>query len=167
MKVSQLATLLDALTDGLQGILGVAHAADVKKFRAAMQPFADEPVAAFTAFLGQCEEYRRTGIVTGKPAARPRAASAKPPADPNRIPKAIEAVKTLLDQSAHGGVTQQRIDEALTPFNAYLKSDLDQIAAGLTIAGKPKSKPDAIKKIRQFLESQVRMSDSARAIQDQ
>ena len=166
MKVSQLAILLDSLHDGLSGILPAVPAREIKTFREAMQPFAEEPVAVFVAFLGQCEEYRRTGIVTsGKRAAKPRAAAKAPP-DPDRVPKAVAAVNALVEQSTQGPVTQQQIEELLGTFGAFGKPELEQLCAGLNIAGKPKAKPDAIKKVRQLMESRVRMADHARAIRE-
>jgi hypothetical protein len=163
MKVAQLAQLLDGLVQGLSGVVPAGVTADVKSFREAMRPFADENVAGFVAFLAQCEEYKRTGVVAGK--AR-RAAPAKAAADPELVSKAVAAIKSAIEGIDRGEMNDARIDEAMQPFNKYTKPQLDEIAAGLGIAGKPKTKSDAVKKIDQMLRTQARMFDSARAIRE-
>lgn len=163
MKVAQLAQLLDGLVQGLNGIVAAGVSSDVKSFREAMQPFAEENVAGFVAFLGECEEYKRTGVISGK-AKRP--APAKAAADPELVSKAVAAIKGAMEEIDRGQMNDARIDETLQPFSKYTKPQLDEIAAGAGIAGKPKTKADALKKIDQMLRTQARMFDSARAIRE-
>src|SRR5262249_47864203 len=144
VKVAQLARLLDSLLEGLDGIVGNSALKDLKSFRAAMQPFADRNVSDFMAFLGQCEEYQRTGIVPGKKAAAP-----KKGADPQQVASALTLVRGVLDDINRGVVDSRRIEDTLGQFKSLQKAQLDQLLVELRIAGKAKSKPDAIDKIRQ------------------
>lgn len=152
MKVAQLARLLDSLLDGLDGILAVAPVKDIKNFREAMRPFADQNVGDFVAFMGKCEEYQRTGVISGK-----KPAAAKKTADPQQLANAVELVQAVLADINRGLVDGQRIEHTLAQLNDLSKALLDQLLAELNIAGKAKSKPDAIGKIRQVLKSQAEM----------
>jgi hypothetical protein len=149
MKVAQLARLLDSLLDGLDGILAAAPA---KAFQEAMRPFADQSVGDFVAFFGKCEEFHRTGVVSGKKPPAP-----KKTADPQLLPNAVALVKALLDDINRGLVDNQRIENTLEQLNGLGKPQLDQLLIELDIAGKARSKPVAIDKLRQVLKSQAEM----------
>jgi len=152
MKVAQLARLLDGLLDGLDGILAAAPTKDVKTFRDAMRPFAEQNVGDFVAFVGKCEEYQRTGVVSGKKAPAP-----KKTANPEQVANAVVLVKAVLDDINRGMVDSQRIEHTLTQFKDLSKPQLDQLLVELNIAGKAKSKPAAVDKLRQVLKSQAEM----------
>jgi hypothetical protein len=152
MKVAQLARLLDSLLEGLDGILTAAPVKDVKNFREAMRPFADQNVGDFVAFLGRCEDYQRTGVVSGKKAAAP-----KNTGDPQQLANAVELVQGVLSDINRGSVDGQRIEHTLAQFKDLSKPQLDQLLAELHIAGKARSKADAIGKVRQVLKSQAEM----------
>jgi hypothetical protein len=152
MKVSQLALLLDSLVQGLDGVVSATVSKDLKSFREAMRLFADNSVADFVGFIGKCEEYKRTGVVSGKKAR----ASAKA-ADPAAVANAVSTTRTMLDDINRGLMTNQRIEEALAGFKKLTRPQIDQLLLDLKIGGRAKSKDDAIGKIRQMLKSQTEM----------
>jgi len=152
VKVAQLAHLLDSLLVGLDGILGVAVVKDLRTFRTVMQPFADRNVGDFVAFLGQCAEYQRTGVVPGK-----KAAAGKKSADPQQLANAVALARGVLDDINRGVVDGQRIEATVTQFKALSKPQLDQLLVELQIAGKAKTKEAAIDRVRQVLKSQAEM----------
>ena len=158
MKVSQLAQLLDSLVQGLDGVVSISVSKDLKSFREAMRPFADSSVADFVGFLGQCEEYKRTGVVSGKKARAPAKV-----ADPEAVAGAVSTTRTLLDEINRGLITNQRIEEALAGFKKLSKLQIDQLLVELKIGGRAKSKDDAIGKIRQILKNQAEMHVKSRS----
>jgi hypothetical protein len=153
VKVAQLARLLDSLLEGLDGILGAAPVKDLKTFREAMRPFAERNVGDFVAFLGQCEEYQRTGVVPGKK----KAAGGKKVADPQQLANAVALARGVLDDINRGLVDGRRIEDTLAQFKALSKPQLDQFLAELNIAGKARSREAAIDKVRQVLKTQAEM----------
>ena len=164
MKVAELAILLDSLTQGLHRVKGGAGiASDLGTFADVLGPFAERTVVDFTGFLRQCEEYQRTGVVSGKPARPRKPAQAE---DPELAANAVRAVQALLDEIDRGAVSEQRIEDTLRGFEKYTKPKLDEIVAGLNIAGKMKTKALALEKIRQLLRSQLEMADKVRTIRD-
>jgi hypothetical protein len=152
VKVTQLARLLDSLLEGLDGILGAPAAKDLKTFQGAMRPFADRTVGDFVAFLGQCEEYQRTGVVPGK-----KAAGGKRTADPQQLANAVALARGVLDDINRGAVDGRRIEDTLAQLKGLSKPQVDQLLVELQIAGKARSKEVAIDKVRQVLKSQAEM----------
>ena len=152
MKVSQLAHLIDSLVQGLDGVVGAPVLKDLKSFRDAMRPFANQSVGDFLTFIAACEAYQRTGIIPGK-----KTRGSPKSADPAAVANAVASVRALLDDVNRGLTTNQRIEEALAPFRNLTKPQLDQLSAELRISGKGKTKDDAIGKIRQMLKSQAEM----------
>jgi hypothetical protein len=138
--------------DGLDGILGAPAAKDLKTFREAMGPFADRNIGDFVAFLGQCEEYQRTGVIPGK-----KVAAVKKAADPQQLANAVALVQGVLDDINRGGVDGRRIEDTLTQVKGLSKPQADQLLVELKIAGKARSKDAAIDKVRQVLKSQAEM----------
>jgi hypothetical protein len=117
-----------------------------------MRPFAERNVGDFVAFLLQCEEFQRTGVVPGK-----KAAGGKKAADPQQLASAVALARAVLDDINRGLVDGQRIEETLARFKELSKAQLDQLLAELRIAGKAKSKEAAIDKVRQVLKNQAEM----------
>jgi hypothetical protein len=64
----------------------------------------------------------------------------------------VQAVFAEMDR---GEVDARRIEQAIQPLQSLSKPELDELLAGLKIAGKAKSKPDAIGKVRQVLNNQA------------
>ena len=157
MKVSHLSDLLGHFGRGIESAGGGAVAKEIDQLAVAMQPFADRTVADFVKFLGQCEEFHRTGAVGG---ARKGAAKvgAKAGADPEQVSRAVTELKALLDEARRQDVAESRIDAAVAKLNPLSKGDLDEIAKQLDIQPKPRSKPDAIKKIRETINMQAEIS---------
>jgi hypothetical protein len=158
VKIAQLANLLDNLLAGLEGILAVAPAKDLKSFREGMRPFGERTVGEFMTFLSQCEEFQRTGVVPGtKSGGGKKPGAGKKADDPQQLADAITLTRTILDDINQGRVDGQRIEGALVRFKDLSQAQLDQLLVELKIAGKARSKPAAIDKIRQVLKSQAEM----------
>jgi hypothetical protein len=163
MKVQELAYLLDSFVHALEQIKGTSTVAkDASVFAAAFRPFADRTVADFTRFLLQCEEYQRTGAVSGKRAATPRRPS--PATDPEAVAHAVQAVQAILAEFRHGQGNEQRIEETLASFAKLTKAQLDEVCTNLSIAGKARSKAQALDRIRQVLRTQLEMEGKVRSI---
>lgn len=161
MKVGDAARLLEGIAQGL-GDLSKKTADGLTALRAGMQPFTEQTVEQFVAFLRQCEEYSRTGIVsTGKKKAAPHV---KSPA--LSVADAAVRVRALLAEINQGTVTTPRIDSLLGDLEKALKKpELEQLLAALAIAGKPKTKSQATDKIRQVLSSQLEMYVKSQAFE--
>ena len=155
MTVSQLASLLEHLAAGLQPVVAGTVTADLLALRQAMAPFAGQKVQDFTKFLAQCEEYKRTGVVSGKGGGRATSKAGKAPPDPDRVPKAVAAVRAAFDEIDRGTMTEQRVEQVLAPLNALSAADLAAAMGQLGFVGKPKSKADGIKRVRQRLTNQA------------
>ncbi|QOV91258.1 hypothetical protein [Humisphaera borealis] len=156
MKVSHLSDLLGHFGRGIESAGGGAVAKELDVLSTAMRPFADRTVADFVKFLGQCEEYQRTGVASGK---KPMAAKTpKAAADPDRISRVVAELKALLEEARRQDVAESRIDAAVAGLSAFSKADLDNMARQLEIQPRPKTKPDAIKKIRDTINMQAEIS---------
>ena len=161
MKVSEVGRLLEGLAQGLTE-LSKKTADGLAAVCTAIHPFGDQTVEQFTEFLRQCDEYRRTGTVAaGRPKAAPKAkATALSVAD------AAAKVRELLAEINQGTVTAPRIDALLGTFKKDLKKpDLEELLGKLDIAGKPKTKDQAIARIGQVLTSQLEMYVKAQAFE--
>jgi hypothetical protein len=158
VKIAQIANLLDSLLAGLDGVLAAAPTKDLKSFREGMRPFGERTVGDFMAFLSKCEEYERTGVVSGTTrGGGKKPGAAKKADDPQQLDDAITLARTVLNDINEGRVDGQRIEGALAIFTNLSKPQLDQLLVELKIAGKARSKPAAIDKIRQILKSQAEM----------
>jgi hypothetical protein len=165
MKVSELACLLDSLVQGLEQIKGTAAVTkDTRVFATVLRPFAERTVADFANFLLQCEEYQRTGVVPGNKVSAPR--STRKTAGPEAVAQAVQAVQALLAELPHGLVNERRIEDTVAPFGKLTKPQLDELCAGLNIAGKAKNKAQALDRVRQVLRTQLEMRDKVRLIQE-
>ncbi len=154
MKVAELLKVLEGMAIGLSDVAKKA-AEGLTEFRAGMQPYAEQSVADFVAFLAKCDEYKRTGAVSsGRRAAAPRKAAGTPPPG---VQEAVASVRGILDQINSGGISGQIIDEAVARFKKMTKAQLLDVLQGLDIQGKPKTKDDALGKIKQVLDTQFEM----------
>jgi hypothetical protein len=159
VKVSEVAKLLEGIAKGLEE-LSKKTADGLSALQLGMQPFAEQTVEQFLAFLGQCAEYQRTGTVA---AGRKRAAP-KPKAPIVTVAAAAGQVRELLAEMNKGTVTTLRIDTLLGDLKkALTKAHWEQLLAALEIAGKPKTKDQAVDKVRQVLNSQLAMYVKAQA----
>jgi hypothetical protein len=154
MKVAELLKVIDGIANGLSDV--AKKAADgLTALRAGLQPFQEQSVGDFVAFLSRCEEYNRTGLVTsGKRGAAPRKAAGTPPPS---VDEAVGSVRGILGQINAGGVTGRLIDEAVAGFQKMTKVQLVEVLKGLDIQGKPKTKDDALARIKQVLDTQFEM----------
>lgn len=163
MKVGEAARLLEGLAQGLAD-LSKKTAEGLAALHSGMQPFAEQTVEQFVAFLIQCEEYKRTGIVAaGRKQATPRAGKVT-----LSVPDAAGQVRGLLGEINQGTVTTPRIDSLLADLKkALTKPQWDELLAALDIAGKAKTKDMAVEKVRQMLNSQLEMYVKAQAFERQ
>jgi hypothetical protein len=153
MKIGEIAKLLAGIGSGLED-LSKTTASGLHRLRAAMQPFNELTVDQFEEFLRQCQEYKTTGVVmTGR---RPAASKTKPPAI--SVTEAASRVRGLLDEINQGAVTSSRIDALIATLKKdFKKPDLEHLLVALQIAGKPKTKDQAVDRIKQTLNSQLEM----------
>lgn len=159
MKVSELAKLLEGLALALADLAKQPALQGLTTFQTALQPFADETIEQFTAFLRQSEEYRRTGIIsTGKKA------PAKPKAGSMTVPDASAKVRMLLDEIKEGKVTSGRIDGLIADFSKGLSApQFQELLTAVNISGKSKSKGQSADKLKQVLSSQLEMHIKSQA----
>lgn len=157
MKISHLSELLSHFGRGIEAAGSGAVARELDQLSTAMRPFAERTVADFVKFLGQCEEFQRTGAVGGG-GKKAGGAKAKAGGDPEVVSRAVTELKALLDEARQQDVAEARIDAAVNRLNPLSKGDLDEIARQLDIQPRPKSKPDAIKKIRDTINMQAEIS---------
>jgi hypothetical protein len=166
MKVSDLAHLLQNLSEGLRPVVPAGVVSDIAALQTAMSPFADRTVADFTAFLAKCEEYQRTGVIPGGGKKGGKAAAPKPAADPARVGAFVESVRALLREIDRDGVDGHRIDQVLQPINALAKAEVDQILAALGIVGATKTKKLALDKLRTMLTNQAEAGTRVRSMSE-
>jgi hypothetical protein len=158
VKVGEVAKFLEGLSFGLAD-LSKTTAKGLDVFRAGLLPFADQTIEQYVAFLAQCEEYTRTGAISS--GRRPSAA--KPVAPAVTVADAASQVRSLLAEINQGTVSAQRIESLLATLDKLKKPELDQLLVSLEIAGKPKSKKEAIQRVGSILSSQVEMHVKAQA----
>jgi hypothetical protein len=158
VKVGEVTRLLEGIADGLAD-LSKTTASGLTGFHKAMQPFAEQTVDQFAAFLGQCEEYKRTGIIAGG-----KKAPARVKAGTLSVADAAERVKGLLAEVSQGTVTNARIDSLLADIRkGFTKAKWLELLAALSIAGKANTIDQAVEKVRQVLNAQLEMHVKAQA----
>jgi hypothetical protein len=159
MTVGEVNKLLDGVAKGLEG-LSKKTSDGLLALHAGMQPFESQSVEQFVAFLMQCEEYKRTGVVqAGKSKGASRAKKAAV-----TVADATGRVRGLLAEVDGGTVTSSRIDSMLAEFkNGLTKPQWDELLASLSIAGKARTKDQAVEKLKQVLNSQLEMYVKAQA----
>ena len=148
MKVSDLSFLLDHLAEGLKPVVNATITNDLSALRSAMAPFSDRTVADFVKFLAQCEEFQRTGVLSGKKTSGKVTESS---ANPQRITDAVNSVRSFYVDIERGQASPQRMEQLLAPLNALSKPELDEVAASLDLVGKARSKKEVLQKIRQMM----------------
>jgi hypothetical protein len=155
VKVGEVTRLLEGIARGL-GDLSKTTSAGLIGFQVAMQPFAEQTVDQFVTFLGQCEEYKRTGqAVAPKGMLKTQA---KPKGGALTVAEASERVRGLLGEINQGTVTNSRIDSLLSDIQkGFTKPKWLELLATLEIAGKSKTIGEAVAKVRQVLNSQLEM----------
>jgi hypothetical protein len=162
VKVGEMARLLEGIAAGLAD-LSKKTADGLVAFNSAMQPFSDQTVEQFGAFLAQCEEYQRTGVVGPvKRTKQPKPSKEKPA--PLTVADAAGRVRQLLTEINQNVVTNVRIDSLMGEVNKGLNSsECDELLRVLGISGKAGSKAKAIGKVREVLNSQLEMHVKAQA----
>jgi hypothetical protein len=162
VKVGELTKLLEGIAHGLAD-LSKKTADGLAEFQVGMQPFAEQTVEQFAAFLVQCEEYRRTGVVAAGTRRGPTGA-AKAKAAPLTVDDAAGRVRQLLAEINQGTVTSARIDALLVEIDKGLKKpECVELLTLLNISGKPGTKGRAIEKVKQVLNNQLEMYVKAQA----
>lgn len=153
MKIAEVVRLLDGIAEGL-GDISRKSADGLAALSAGMRAFSEQSVEQFVAFLSQCEDYRVTGVVRSGKAK----GTSKNTASGLAPREAADRVRALLAEIDQGTVSTNRIDSLMNELEkAMKKSDLDLLLIELEIAGKAKSKAQAIDKIGQVVRSQLDM----------
>jgi hypothetical protein len=157
MKVGELTKVLEGIASGLSDVAKQASAG-LAAWNAGLKPFAEHTVEQFVAFLAQCDEYNRTGVVTiGKKQGAPKMPKA-PKAPKMTVQAAAAEVKSLLAEIDRGTVTGARVDTLVGDIQKALSApQMNELLTALSISGKGKSKGQAADKVRQVLNNQLEM----------
>lgn len=156
MKVSHLSELMGHFGKGIDSAGAGGIAKELSLLSQAMQPFADRTVADFVKFLNQCEEFQRTGAVSG--GSKRGGGKGAAGADSERVSRAVVQLKQLLDEARRQDVAQARIEEAVDGLKPLSKGELDEVVRQMEIQPRPKSKADALQKIRDTISMQAEIS---------
>jgi len=156
MKVSHLSELLSHFGNGIASAGSHGVAKELSELAVALEPFGDRRMSDFIAFLAQCREYERSGAVAGSNDAESEAGSGI--ADPDRIAKVLSDLQELLDEARRKDVEQARIEQAVAALEPLSKTEIDEVTRQLEIQPKPRSKADAMERIRDTISMQAEIS---------
>jgi hypothetical protein len=151
MTVATLDTFLRRLADVMEAADGkAAGIKDVRALADRLRPFGEMSLAAFGEFLVKAEAYSRGDLeaVFGK---KPPARKSKPAADPNRVPAAVERLKTLHGRALDPSVTPESVRATVLGFQALTKAELDQVASGCGFHQKFKNKPAVLAALQKWI----------------
>jgi hypothetical protein len=120
-------------------------AGEIDYIAARLSPFAGYKLKAFADFLGKAEEYSR-GALAPKPTRAPRAK-----ADPAAAERACQRVSELYDRAIDPSITVDAIEEGVRSLQEAdpPKARLDELTQRFGFSRKFKSKPEALKAIRE------------------
>jgi len=152
MTTATLDTLLRRLADLMEAADG--KAAGIKEVRALadrLKPFARLSLAEFGDFLVKAEAFSRGDLesVFGKKKGSGR--PGKSPADPNRVPAAVQRLRTLYERALDPSVTPGAVDAAIGSVEGFTKAELDQVAAGCGFQQKFKTKPAVLNALQKWI----------------
>jgi len=151
MTVGTLDEFLRRLADVMEAADGkAAGVRDVRALADKLKPFGSLTLAAFADFLVKADAYSRGDLaaVFGKP--KPVARPTKT-ADPNRVPAAVERLKTLYGRSLDPSVTGDTVRETINGINSFTKLELDQVAAGCGFHQKFKTKAGLLDALQKWI----------------
>ncbi len=151
MNVRQLQSFLSSLSQPLSESGAKKVAEDLQQTSAALDPFRDWNLSQFADFLVAADHYAKTGEVPRS--GRARSAPLAPKAgDPEAVNAAIAQVLAFYDRVAGPEITYASVEAEVKRLEKQFKKDeLLQIAKGLGISGKPRTKKDAAAEIQNWL----------------
>jgi hypothetical protein len=152
MTAATLDTLLRRLADLMEAADGkAAGIKDVRALADRLKPFARLSLAEFGEFLVKAEAYSRGDLeaVFGKKtgSARP----GKAPADPNRVPGAVQRLRTLYERALDPSVTPASVDVVINSVETFTKAELEQVAAGCGFQQKFKTKAAMLNALQKWV----------------
>ncbi len=153
MNVNDLQQFLRSLSQPLN-VSGAKKAADdLERACAGLEPFRDMNVTQFADFLANAEAYARTGVVPATGRAKSSAAKAAAKAgDPQALAAAVEQIRSLYDRVTSPEVTYGAIEAEVKRLEKqFKKDDLLEIARGIGISGKLKTKKDSVVEIHRLM----------------
>lgn len=152
MRVSDLCDFLQALVPALRASRASSAANDLERAVEGLKPFADMTLPELSSFLGQAEEYRRTGVLPAKPR-RPTKRS-----DPAIARKALAELEKMYAEPARQSYSELRahVDRLSKTLK---KADLVEVAKAFDAGSSFKTKRDAADAIFKRLESRVASHD--------
>jgi len=153
MNVNDLQQFLQSLSRPLSVSGAKTVANDLDRMCGGLEPFRELSVAQFADFLARAEVYARTGVVPATGGAK--AAGAKGPgkaANPEALAAAVEQIRSLYDRVTSLEVTYSIIEAEVKKLDKQFKKDeILEIAKGIGIGGKPRTKKDALEEIQRRL----------------
>jgi hypothetical protein len=147
MNVCDLQQFLRSLSQPLS-VSGAKKIADeLARACAGLEPFRDLTIAQFADFLGNADEYARTGIVPTT--LRPRAAKAgAKTGDPQALANAVEHMRVLYSRVTSPEVTYATIDTEMKQLDKqFKKEEIIEIARSIGIQGSLRTKRAAVDEI--------------------
>jgi hypothetical protein len=153
MNVNDLKQFLQSLSQPLSVSGAKTVANDLDRMCAGLEPFRDLTVAQFADFLVNAEAYARTGVVPATGRAKSSAAKAGGKAvDPQALAAAVEQMRSLYERVTAPEVTYSTIEAEVKKLDKQFKKDeILEIAKGIGISGKLKTKKDALEEIQRRL----------------
>jgi hypothetical protein len=152
MTVATLDTFLRRLADLMEAADGkTTGIKEVRGLAERLKPFAGLSLTEFGDFLVKAEAYSRGDLeaVFGKKKTSTR--QPKAPADPNRVPAAVDRLKTLYQRALDASVTPEAVDAGVNQLEAFSKAELDQVVVGCGFRQKFKSKAAALNAIQKWI----------------
>ena len=151
MTVTTLDTFLRRLADLIEAVEGkAAGPKEVRALADRLKPFGGLSLTAFGEFLVKAEAYSRGDLeaVFGK---KPSARKSKPTADSDRVPAAVERLKTLHGRALDPSVTPDSVCAAVREIEGFTKAELDQVAVGCGYHQKFKNKPAVLAALQKWI----------------
>lgn len=151
MNVHDLQQFLRSLSQPLSVSGAKKIADDLERACTGLEPLRDLTIAQFADFLGQADEYARTGIVptTGRLKAAKAGTKAS---DPQALAHAVEHMRVLYSRVTSPDVTYSTIDTELKQLDKQFKKDeLFEIARAVGIQGTLKTKRTAVDEMKRCL----------------
>jgi hypothetical protein len=153
MNVDNVRQFLQSLSRPLSQSGAKKAAEDLERMCAGLEPFRELSVAQFADFLVSAEAYARTGVVPTTGRAKSSAAKAGARGtDPQALAAAVEQIRSLYDRVTSTEVTYGTIEAEVKRLDKQFNKDgILEIAKGIGISAKLKTKKDALEEIQRRL----------------
>lgn len=144
-KVAELQRFLRSLGEVLEPNAG-SVAKELRNVCDKLGIFAEMSLTEFGKFLERAEDLYRNGPKPTRPSGSSRT---KAPSDPDRVPKAVEALKAFLQICADPSITQdEMIARVVGATEGFSVPELKEVAKGIGISKIPSKKTDVEEAIR-------------------